>query len=106
MAITNTQAVRFASEVIRPFADHYGSLYYEAKALVDAWNAQGLAALVPNDSQEVVTDGSATDGRPQITGADVVTMVTRAMELVSDLEAADGAKRGTVLKPAVNVRQR
>lgn len=103
MAVTSPQAIAFSNGMIRSFADHASQRYWEAKALVEAWNAQGMSALFPNDTT-AVSDGAATDGRPLITGADVTNVVTRAMELITDYEATSNAKLNTIAKVAVNPR--
>jgi hypothetical protein len=99
--ITDAEAVRFADEEIRPFADKLAVAYYAAVALVDDWNARGLGSLFPNDSSPVI-DGSAADGRPPITGAMVNNIINRASELKADLSEFSNAKLNTLLQVAVN----
>ena len=101
MPITNATAVSFANTRVRPFADAYLTTYATAKALVAEWNATGMSALVPNDSNLFV-DGSATDGRHPITGANATSVITRALELIADFEAGGSAKLNTIANPAVN----
>jgi len=102
--ITSPQAVKFTNEKARPFADAYAQLYFAAKTLIAEWNAQSLSGVITNDPADTVIDGSATDGRPIATGEDVTAQVTRAQELVADLEATNNAKLNTILAIAVNTR--
>ena len=99
--ITNVQAIQFCNEQIRPLANRMAQLYYDAKGVVDEWNANSLSAVIPNTS-DVIVDGSATDGRPIITGAKATNIVTRAQEVIADYEASSNAKLNTVLQVAVD----
>ena len=70
--------------------------------VAEEWTAQGMGALVPNDAS-VVMDGSATDGRTIITGADVNTLAARVAEFTTLLEAISNQKLNQVAK--VSTRQ-
>jgi len=100
-AISDPAAVAFANTKIRPMADAMAQSYFTAKALVDAWNALAMSAKITNTA-DLIVDGSAQDGRNQITGAQATTVVTRAMEIIADYEATSSAKLNTVLAAAVN----
>ena len=80
---------------------HFHRLIFSAKSIVADWNARGLSSIIPNDSSAVV-DGSLTDGRPPITGAKTTNIITRALDLIADLEANNNAKINTVLQVRVN----
>jgi len=99
--ITNPQAVKFCNERVRVAADRFGQLYWWSKIVAQEWTAQGIGALIPNDAS-VVMDGSATDGRPIITGADVNTLAARVAEFVALLEAGGKEKLDQISKIAVN----
>lgn len=101
--ISNVQVVRFCNETIRPLADAYASLYYAAKRAGAEWTAQGMDALIPNTT-DVIVDGSESDGRTQITGANVRGLVTHINGLVTDLEATSNAKLNILLRISVNAR--
>lgn len=101
--ITNPQAVRFSNEEIRPLADAYATLYFAAKRVEAEWTAQNIGALIPNTA-DVIIDGSATDGRAEITGAKVNGLINAVAALVADLEANTNLKRDVLLQIAVNVR--
>lgn len=85
MANTNAQAIAFANGKIRVMADELATAYRTAKDIVSAWNAQNVAAVIPNDAT-IIADSSATDGRPQITDAQATAIITRAQELISWME--------------------
>ena len=101
MAITDPQAIRFCNERVRVAADKFGQLYNWCVSVQNEWAAQGIGALIPNDSSPII-DGAQTDGRPLITGADVNTLAARVTEFISLLEANTNAKLNHILKVAVN----
>jgi len=74
-----TDAVRFATQ------EHLA--YSRAKFVVARWNS-GLSAEIPNDG---------TDVGEGVTGAQVWLGITRAQELIADLEANSNAKLNTIL---------
>jgi len=97
--ITNPQAVKFCNERVRVAANHYARLYWWSKIVAQEWTAQGIGALIPNNAS-VVMDGSATDGRPIITGADVHTLAARVAEFVALLQANGNEKLNQITKVA------
>lgn len=104
-AITNPTAVAFANQKIRVAADAMLVNYHTCKAIVDAWNAGSISSVLTNTADNVV-DGSATDGRNPITGAQATAIITRALEVVADMEASGGAKLNTIALVAVNGQSR
>jgi len=68
--------------------------------MLDEWNALGLATLVPNDTSPII-DGSAEDGRPIITGADMHGAIASATVLVDDMQANNNANLNDLLRIAV-----
>mgnify|MGYP000621713160 CR=1 FL=1 len=99
--ITNAEAVRFCNEKVRVAADRLAQAYYFSKQVQNEWFANSMGSLIPNDASPVI-DGSATDGRHPITGADATNLITRCGELITDYEAAGNAKINTILGVAVN----
>ena len=97
---SNPQAVTFTNERIRPMADKLARIYYESKALVNDWFAQNVGSVILNNADTV--DQPVMDGRRVVTGAECTNVVTRAIELVADMEANSNAKLNTVLAVAVN----
>lgn len=101
MPNTNPQAIRIANEKLRPAADKFGQLYNYAKMLQAEYTAENWVALFPNDA-EAISDGSATDGRTQITNADVVAFMNGLGTLITTVEATSMLMRNNILKIAVN----
>lgn len=98
MAITSPQDVRFCNEQVRVAANDLLRAYRRAEIALDAWFANGHNTSITNSATDNdVIDGSAQDGRPIMTGADVHNLVTRLSELVTDMEASGNAKLNTVI---------
>ena len=104
MAITDVAAVKFCNEQIRPAADTLAQAYYVLKVVLDEWYARNMGASVVNTA-DVVEDGSAADGRQQITGADATGIIVRISEIVTDFEAGSKAKLNTILKVSPNPKR-
>jgi hypothetical protein len=102
--ITDVNAVKFCNEQVRPSADRIMQFYWWCKGLQIQWTSQGLAAKIPNDATAQVIDGAATDGRTQITGADVITLLSNLQSLITSLEANSNLVLNQVAKLAVNPR--
>ena len=100
--ITNPEAVRFCNEKVRVAADRLAQAYYFAKHVQQEWFANSMSSLIPNSGDDDVIDGSATDGRHPITGADATNIITRCGEIVTDMEANSSAKLNTILNVSVN----
>lgn len=99
--IVDPSAIAFSNSEIRVIADKYMQLYWACKSTSSDWTSKGMAALFPNDASLVI-DGSATDGRTQITGADVNVLFAHLSTLITDLEATANIKRNQINKIAVN----
>lgn len=104
MPNTNPEAIRVANEKIRPLADAMAGLYNALKSAQIEYTAENWAGLFPNDA-EIIVDGSATDGRTQITNAEVrAFMLTDVVAFLNALEASVNAGRDRVFKIAPNPR--
>jgi len=99
--ITDPEAVRFSNEKARTLADAAARYYYMAKAFTNEWDATGMGAKIPNAADTII-DGSATDGRSTITGANVNGMKTHVDAMVTDLEASSNTKLNILLQIEVN----
>jgi hypothetical protein len=95
MSNSNAQAIFFTAQA-REYARHVALTYTKASAMVNEYNAQGISAVIPNDSTQMA-DGAAVNGQPIARNQDVIAAVTRAMELIADLEANSKAKLNTIL---------
>lgn len=101
MPIDNPQAVAFSNERARTLADAAARYYWAAKAFLAEWDAADIGAVMPNSS-DVVVDGSLTDGRTPITGANVNGLKAHVDAMVADLEANSNLKLNILLKIEVN----
>ncbi len=99
--ITDPQVRRFANEKARVLADLATKYYYAALAFQNEWDATGMGALIPN-SADVIVDGSATDGRTPITGANVNGLQGHVAAMVTELEANTNQKLSVLLNIEVN----
>lgn len=103
MPVTDSTAVKFSNEKIRPAADKLAQAYYTAVMVRDEWYANNLGAVLPVGGG-VIADGADVDGRNILTADDARLLINRCEDLITDYEATNKAKLNTVLKPAVNVR--
>lgn len=102
MAInTNPLVITFCNEKVRPIADRYAQLYWLAKIFITEWNASGLGALIPNNS-DTIDDKGDLDGRGVITGALVNGIKTNLDAVIADLEASSNLKLNGLTKVAVH----
>jgi hypothetical protein len=102
--ITDPTAVNFSNTQVRAGADKTMQFYWWMKALKTEYLANpNLATLLPNDASLVV-DGSATDGRTPITGADVQSFLTNVNTFITTLEANSSVILNNFAKISVNPR--
>lgn len=102
----NPRAKRIVNEFIRPGGDRFVGMVFEAKALLAQASVQGTTALFPADA-DVIDDGADTDGRPQVTNADILSAMAAAQALVAfaDTPLPNGkTPLQCMLKVAVNPR--
>lgn len=104
--IEDKQVIAFANSTIRPMSDRLYSLYYFAKSTIEDWNSKGLLALVNAAGPTlVVDDGALIDGRTQITGNDMINIITALTAYVAFVEGgavATLARTDVIAKPHVN----
>lgn len=102
---SNPQVIKFANEKIRVAADQLYQAYYFAKQVLLEYNAGDIGTKIENaGAGEMLSDGSATDGRTRLTGGDIYNMVTALQEFVDYVEGGTvtQADRTTVIaKPHV-----
>lgn len=94
--ITNPQAVRFANEKARVFAEALLTAIRTAKAFDDDYAAQSGDALFPNTAN-LMADGSEGDGRPRLQAQTVRALRTVAQDLLA-YAAAGSPTRETRLR--------
>jgi inhibitor of KinA sporulation pathway (predicted exonuclease) len=102
MPNTNPQAVFISNTKIRPLADRFGQVYNLAKSIQAEAAAENWGSLFAGGAGNTIMDGSETDGRTQITDADVVSINTFVTAYVTFMEQASNANRNLILKVAVN----
>lgn len=100
-ANTNPQAVAFCNNVARQLFDRMMQVYNFAKSTQGVWTAQGLPAIILNTS-DLIADGSALDGRPPITGANVNILIANSTTLTNVFEASTNLILNQTLVGAVN----
>lgn len=94
--MATAEQTQYAMSVTVPQAKAYLAVYYAARQAVDSWFANGIGNIVPNDAT-VILHG---DGGFELTGAMIVNLVTRQIELCADMEANDRAKLNTLIQAA------
>ena len=97
MAITNTQAIKYTNEVIRPLSERVRALKQDIDSAATRWFAE-ISALVPNDAT-LLDDGRDAEGVSRLTGADITSMVTVLLGIQTNLNATGVAD--VVSKPTV-----
>lgn len=109
MPNTNAQAIKVSNERGRPFADRLGHAANLTTLLTDLATAEGWfgggTPLFPADN-EVIDDGSAVDGRTQVTNNDLRRLflsVGQDFTAWLDTDVVAGVtRRDLILKVAVN----
>jgi hypothetical protein len=87
----NPQVIKFCNEGVRVTADKLVAAYQSARALVEAYDATGMAALLGDDQafSNIIEDGSASDGRPPISAGGVKLTVENIRALLVQLETTE-----------------
>lgn len=86
MPNSNPQAVLFANTYARQGANLAVTNYLTMKRILEVWDGDTISNVIPNDANLLV-DGSATDGRPPITNAQITVEISNMRTLVATLEA-------------------
>jgi hypothetical protein len=92
MAITNPEALKFSNEKVRVLSDLMVSTYESCQAYRNEWDANTLGSIFPNQANEIVEDGYATDGRHQLTGQKVNALYTAAGDFMTWADTVVGGK--------------
>jgi len=106
MPNANAQVVLFANTKIRPVCDDLYQVYYKAKSIIQDYNSGSIGSLInAAGAAEILSDGSATDGRTQITGNDIYNVITALSQFVAYVEGTSVStadRREVITKPHVN----
>jgi hypothetical protein len=104
----NAQAIAFSNTKVRPAADALTTAYLTLQTLVAEWNAQNIAAVIPNDSnfiQDGATVASGTpDGRPPITDGQINIFISNANSFLSFMQANTNLILNQTMQVMVNGR--
>ena len=101
MAIDNPQIRKFCNEVVRPLSDRLVGLDATIDIETVVWVETINLALSGYGNEEVIIDGSLTDGRTPITKKDVVDFIGILGILSTTFNAGDN--QAIISKPHVNV---
>jgi len=101
VANTDPEVVQFSDREARALADLRVREYRTAKQFIANWGIRNMTAKVTNDAVKV-GDNAPGDGRKSITGADLVNLYNRCLDLVADLEASGNAKLNQLLAISSN----
>lgn len=101
MSNSNPQAIAFSNGRVRPICDEMCTAYLSAKKLLAEWQAQNIAAVIPNDANQIA-DGSQVDGRPLVVDSAVNSVIARLAEFVAWLETGQIAAGGVVTDAFLN----
>ena len=104
--ITNPQAIIWSNSRVRVFADSMIDAYESAKKLLAEWSSLNMATLIPNNVDDVLIDGAASDGRSVITGDKVNSLIANATAVVSWFEAGTPSRIDRFRQISINGRSR
>lgn len=95
---SNPQVIAYSNNRVRPLADKLIRARRDLKAAVEEYNDQNIGSLINAAGDgNILADGSATDGRPQMVGGDLYNFVT----LLQDLDTFFNSGRVTVIDKAM-----
>lgn len=103
MPNTNPQAISFANQKARVWADAMLSAIETAREFDADYGAMAGDTLFPNDA-ELIEDGSATDGRPRVQNQTVRALRTQAQDLLTWAATGNPTREARLRTVAVNGR--
>lgn len=80
MPNTDPRAVNVVNNFVRPGADRFVSMVFEAQALLKVASVQGTQGLFPGNAEQV-EDGAPADGRPAVSNLDVLAVLAATQML-------------------------
>lgn len=86
--MNDPEAIRFINEHIRPRCEMLRDLKILMEYDLEKWYDNSLNTTIPNDDQDPVEDGRASEGVSQLTCADIHTIMSRISEVLTPLQAA------------------
>lgn len=88
MAITDTTAIKFVNEQIRPKAETMRNLYYLCLDTKTAWE-NGMSTIIVDDENEDIEDGREDEGVSRLTGADIHLFIDEIDDFITLIEKQD-----------------
>lgn len=70
MAITDPRAIKFCNEFVRPLSERIRDLFEDVARGNQVW-ADEIAALIPNDANEILQDGRTAEGVTILDGSEI-----------------------------------
>jgi hypothetical protein len=98
---TNPQAVKFANEKGRAYADAMLSAILTAREFKAQYDANTLDNIYPADANNVA-DGSETDGRPRVTNNGIRALYTAATDILTWAAVGSPTREARLRSMAVN----
>ena len=87
MAITNTQAIEFTNQVVRPMAEKFRGLKAEVDSALATYNG-GVGDIFYNNTGATIEDGRESEGVSRLTGNDVLLLITQLQAYQTQLNAS------------------
>jgi hypothetical protein len=101
--ISDVHVVKWANERSRVIADQMTSLLTKLKAYQADYAAQGIAALITAaGGANLVGDGSDLDGRPRISGNQIVNLKAAVDQLITAWTVTQVAGVGATVEAVEN----
>lgn len=77
----------WANGRVRPLADKLAAAYYALQAYINDYTTQGISATITADGASApIGDGSDVDGRPRITGTQIINLEAALVALKTQMD--------------------
>jgi len=96
---SNPQIVRFSNGIIRPLADDITRLSLAVQKILAVVQAQDIiTTLEAADQTAFIDDGSASDGRPPITVAQLIAFINECQKANTALETTTAVQQALAIQ--------
>lgn len=99
MAITDTVAIRYSNEVVRPMAEKLRNLKAEIDSHMLQWHG-GIGAIFTAGMAESVDDDREAEGVSRLIGNDIVGLINQISAIQTLLDGV--GVMNVIVKPCVN----
>lgn len=108
MSVNNPEVVKFCNEGLRPTADLLVRAYKSAQALIENYDATQMSSKIPVDEtfSDWIEDGSANDGRPQISAGGVTLTIQNIRALLAQLESTETPSGLSLIQGVMSISPR